>query len=174
MTSSFAQGPSTSSPYTQHHRVRKPVFGEIRSDSTNNNALYPTLVNYVDSKILGASTQLKKQATITSTTFASGEITLAAVLGGLVHAEGTTIAPAAEWSIDDVITAFKAQFGRNPKVGDGWYFTTTNTTAANIAYKATDGQITNVAPNTSRTLGMYFISPTAYAFIRVSRFSPVP
>jgi hypothetical protein len=160
MTSSFAHVPRGSIPYTQHFHVRKPGFGEIRLD-TNNNALYPSLVRYVDSLVLGQTLLLKSQATIIPYTVAgSNVITWKQLLGGLVTANGSATSPLV-FNITDFTQAFKEQFGRDPKPGDSFVTTIVNNTASVINFIANTGslpQIRPVAVGKTVTVAYYFSS----------------
>ena len=181
MTSSIVQGPNSSTPYTQHNRARRPGFGEVRL-ATNNNALYPTLVNYVDSKIISETSQLQKQSTTTRTdmsedfTVVGNTTLLNGVLGGLVVVPpgGTitsNIADGITWPTNQVKAAFKSYFGRDARLGDGWTFTIVNNSQGTIYLKGGDNELSVAAiikKTQISTKLMYFSSADDYDVVDIN------
>tara|TARA_B110000908_G_C10263651_1_gene461453 strand:+ start:1347 stop:1910 length:564 start_codon:yes stop_codon:yes gene_type:complete len=182
MTSSIVQGPNSSTPYTQHNRARRPGFGEVRL-ATNNNALYPTLVNYVDSKIISETSQLQKQSTTTRTDMSAPIITvlgnttlLDGVLGGLVVINSSStinsdINDGITWPTNQVKAAFKSYFGRDARLGDGWTFTIVNNSQGTIYLKGGDNELSVAAiikKTQISTKLMYFSSADDYDVVDIN------
>lgn len=146
MTSSISHIPNGAIPYTQHHQIRSPGFGEIRYDNTLTKLL-PILSQYANS-LANGETQNQVRFTqgkyITYTANKEPSSNPDFLFTGAAELSSTSETSYATTS-DKLDTSFKNIFSRDAKVGDSVEFVIYNKSGNlfEIRVETEVGQISN-------------------------------